>query len=126
LLDAIARALEPGSLVVAIDTRDAMPANRRGPIAGSLTPAMMAKRAVDLGVPNVIYRDLGSDGSLAGAPIREAAALIPAGPRVIVAGGVGGLDDLRAAAHAGLSGVIVGRALYENRFSLQQALACSG
>ena len=39
-------------------------------------------------------------------------------------GGVSSLDDLRALKAQGLSGVIIGRALFEGRFTLEEALAC--
>jgi len=39
-------------------------------------------------------------------------------------GGVSKLDDLRAVRAAGLAGAIVGRAIYENRFTVAEALAC--
>jgi phosphoribosylformimino-5-aminoimidazole carboxamide ribotide isomerase len=45
---------------------------------------------------------------------------------VIVAGGIASLDDLRAARDTGLAGAIVGRALLEGRFSVEEALACCG
>ena len=44
--------------------------------------------------------------------------------QVIVAGGVASLDDLRQVRDAGLQGVITGRALYEGRFRLEEALQC--
>jgi len=46
------------------------------------------------------------------------------GLAVIVSGGVASLDDLTRARAAGLAGAVVGRALYDGRFTLQQALAC--
>jgi phosphoribosylformimino-5-aminoimidazole carboxamide ribonucleotide (ProFAR) isomerase len=42
---------------------------------------------------------------------------------VIASGGVGSLDDLRALADVGLAGAIVGKALYEGRFTVQEAVA---
>jgi phosphoribosylformimino-5-aminoimidazole carboxamide ribonucleotide (ProFAR) isomerase len=63
--------------------------------------------------------DLGSLGEAAEATDGE----------VIYSGGIGSLDDLRALAALGLSnleGVIVGRALYERRFTVPEALAALG
>jgi phosphoribosylformimino-5-aminoimidazole carboxamide ribonucleotide (ProFAR) isomerase len=45
---------------------------------------------------------------------------------VIASGGVSSLEDLRSIADAGLAGAIVGRALYEGRFDLPQALEAAG
>ncbi|MBS7623532.1 nitronate monooxygenase [Candidatus Bathyarchaeota archaeon] len=45
---------------------------------------------------------------------------------VIASGGVGNLEDIAALAKTGVQGVIVGTALYENRFSLREALKVAG
>ncbi|HET7470000.1 MAG TPA: HisA/HisF-related TIM barrel protein, partial [Gemmatimonadales bacterium] len=44
------------------------------------------------------------------------------GATVVASGGVAGIADIRAVRDAGLAGVIVGRALYEGRFGLVEAL----
>jgi phosphoribosylformimino-5-aminoimidazole carboxamide ribotide isomerase len=74
----------------------------------------------------VVYRNLDRDGSLEGADLGGAEALLGHDARVILAGGIAFLDELRAARRLGLAGVIVGRALHEGRFSLEEALACCG
>jgi phosphoribosylformimino-5-aminoimidazole carboxamide ribotide isomerase len=48
------------------------------------------------------------------------------GKNVIASGGVSSLTDLKAIAANGIQGAIVGKALYENRFSLKEALALAG
>ena len=78
-----------------------------------------------LGARTVIYTDAGRDGTLAGPDLDGARAIAALGVEVIVSGGIASLDDLRRAADAGLAGAIVGRALYEGRFTLAEALACS-
>jgi phosphoribosylformimino-5-aminoimidazole carboxamide ribotide isomerase len=45
--------------------------------------------------------------------------------RVIASGGVGSLDDIRALAAAGAEAVVVGRALYEGRFTLGEAITAA-
>jgi phosphoribosylformimino-5-aminoimidazole carboxamide ribotide isomerase len=45
--------------------------------------------------------------------------------RFIASGGVGSLDDIRALAAAGAEAVVVGRALYEGRFTLGEAIAAA-
>jgi len=72
-----------------------------------------------------VVTNIATDGTLAGPDLVglarvAAASTVP----VIASGGVGSLDDLRALSRLGaLAGVIVGRALYEGRFSIEQALA---
>jgi phosphoribosylformimino-5-aminoimidazole carboxamide ribotide isomerase len=75
------------------------------------------------GITTLIYTDIDRDGMLRGADLSGAASLLPTGARVIVSGGVATVDDIRDARAAGLAGVIVGRALYEGRLGLNDALA---
>ena len=53
--------------------------------------------------------------------VREAAP----GLALIASGGVGSLDDVRALAESGVEAVVVGRALYEGRFSYPEAVAAA-
>lgn len=72
-----------------------------------------------------VVTDIGRDGTLVGPDLdglRRSAEL--AGAPVIASGGVSGLPDLQAlAAIDGLGGIITGRALYEGRFTVREALA---
>ena len=72
-----------------------------------------------------VITDIERDGSLAGPDVAGLSAAVAAtAVPVIASGGVGTLDDVRAlAAIDGLHGVIVGRALYEGRFTLGEAMA---
>jgi phosphoribosylformimino-5-aminoimidazole carboxamide ribotide isomerase len=71
-----------------------------------------------------VITDIERDGSLAGPDLAGLTAAVAAtGTPVIASGGVASLDDVRAlAAIDGLHGVIVGRALYEERFTVAEAL----
>src|SRR2546427_409745 len=84
-----------------------------------------ARRVQQEGATTVIYTDATRDGMLAGPDLAGARALAALGLDVIASGGVASLDDLRAARAAGLAGAIVGRALYEGRFTLAEALECA-
>jgi phosphoribosylformimino-5-aminoimidazole carboxamide ribotide isomerase len=75
-------------------------------------------------VRTVIYTDIARDGMLSGPDIAGGSALQGLGASVIASGGVSTLDDLRAVKRAGLAGAIVGRAIYEGRFTVEAALAC--
>ncbi|MHB1295919.1 MAG: 1-(5-phosphoribosyl)-5-[(5-phosphoribosylamino)methylideneamino]imidazole-4-carboxamide isomerase [Anaerolineae bacterium] len=78
------------------------------------------------GVRTVVYTDVGRDGMLCGVNVEATADLAQrTGLEVIASGGVASLEDLRALrAHAdqGISGVIVGMALYRGAFTLPDAL----
>jgi phosphoribosylformimino-5-aminoimidazole carboxamide ribotide isomerase len=113
-------------LAAGVDARDGRVVVRGWTEASTLTTAELARRALDAGISTLIYTDVARDGMLAGADIQGALTLQRDGARVIASGGVASLDDLRRIAGAGLAGVIVGRALYEGRFDLSQALEAVG
>lgn len=75
------------------------------------------------GVPRLLVTGIGRDGTMLG-PEMDLLGTVLADSRfeVIASGGVGSLDDLQQVADAGCEGVIVGRALYEARFTLPEAL----
>ncbi len=79
------------------------------------------------GCRRFVHTEVSRDGMLSGPATASLAALLAATGRPVVAsGGVAALDDLRALAaleRDGLEGVIVGRALYERRFTVAEALA---
>jgi phosphoribosylformimino-5-aminoimidazole carboxamide ribotide isomerase len=89
-----------------------------------LTALQLAKRVRDQGARTAIYTDVARDGMLAGPDVDGARAIAACGLDVIASGGVASLDDLRTIRDAGLAGAIVGRALYEGRFTLAEALRC--
>jgi phosphoribosylformimino-5-aminoimidazole carboxamide ribotide isomerase len=78
------------------------------------------------GAKHLLCTDIDRDGMLAGFNLdlyRHLAGTVPA-LQVQASGGVRSLDDIRAAREAGAKGVILGRALLEERFTLEEALAC--
>jgi phosphoribosylformimino-5-aminoimidazole carboxamide ribonucleotide (ProFAR) isomerase len=83
----------------------------------------LVDRVVREGVETVIYTDVSRDGMLAGADLAGAARLQRLGARVIASGGIASVEDVRAAAALGLAGAVIGRALYEGRITLPEALA---
>jgi phosphoribosylformimino-5-aminoimidazole carboxamide ribotide isomerase len=122
----------PGRIAVGIDARDNMVATEGWAETSTLPAGELARRFEDAGVAAIIYTDIARDGMLCGPNLEQTRALadslaIP----VIASGGVGGLDDLRALRAAaedspGLQGVIVGRALYDGRMTIESALAALG
>ena len=78
------------------------------------------------GLVHILCTDISRDGKLTGPNTALYATLVKKFPslQIQASGGVSSLDDLRALQATGSAGAIVGRALYENKFTLQQALAC--
>ena len=91
-----------------------------------LKAAEVARRVKAVGVTLVEYTDVARDGMFSGVDAAGTAALqAEAGLPVVASGGVASLDDIRACVAAGVAGVIVGKALYEGRFRLADAVALS-
>ena len=109
-------------IAVGIDARAGRVTIRGWTETSELTPEALARRVAGEGVRTIIYTDVARDGMLTGPDLDGARRLQAAGLGVIASGGVAGLADIRAAREAGLAGVIVGRALYEGRLGLPEAL----
>jgi phosphoribosylformimino-5-aminoimidazole carboxamide ribotide isomerase len=125
LLEALTDQFSPDSLGLALDVREGRVWARQWAEASRFTPTVLARRARAAGITTVAVTELSREGALAGADWERAAHLArEAAVAVIVSGGVNGLSDLRRIREAGLAGAIVGRALFERRFTLEDALAC--
>ncbi len=116
----------PGKVAVGIDAKGGKVATEGWAEAGELTVIELATRFVDAGVAAIIHTDIDRDGILAGPNVAASAELARAVPiPVIVSGGVASLDDLKivkAHAASGIAGVISGRAIYDGRIDLRQAV----
>lgn len=81
---------------------------------------------VEAGGKHLLCTDIGRDGTLAGPNVAMYRQLCERWPGLSIqaSGGVGGLEDIAALRELPLAGVIVGRALLEGRFSIEEALSC--
>lgn len=79
-----------------------------------------------VGLQHILCTDISRDGKLTGPNSALYAALVKRFPtlQIQASGGVSSLEDLRVLKTTGSAGAIVGRALYEKKFTLQEALAC--
>ncbi|MCP9808441.1 1-(5-phosphoribosyl)-5-[(5-phosphoribosylamino)methylideneamino]imidazole-4-carboxamide isomerase [Cyanobium sp. HWJ4-Hawea] len=120
----------PGQIIVGIDANNGKVATR-GWIEQSHTDATeLAQRFANSGIAAIISTDIATDGTLAGPNLGalRAMALASAVP-VIASGGIGNLEhllSLLALEPLGVTGVIVGRALYDGRVDLAEALQAIG
>lgn len=80
----------------------------------------------ETGFKEVIYTDTSKDGTLLGPNIKDTKEILKkTGLKVIASGGISSLDDiikLQKLKNDGLSGIIIGKALYEGKFTLSQAI----
>lgn len=115
----------PQRIVVAIDERDGL-VSLAGWQERTAVPALaLAKSAAIWGAAALLHTDISRDGLQVGPAVETTAALQRAVPGVLViaSGGVGTLADLDALRAADIRAVVLGRALYEGSFTLEEALA---
>lgn len=110
-------------LAVALDARDGLIAVEGWQRTSSVALLDAARALEQAGIARFIYTDVARDGMLAGPNLSGLRTLIAAmRVPVILSGGMASTDDLRAAADAGAEGAVVGRALYDGRIALSDAL----
>jgi phosphoribosylformimino-5-aminoimidazole carboxamide ribotide isomerase len=120
-----AAAAHPGRVAVGIDARGGRVAIEGWAETSDVLAVDLARRFEDAGVAAIVYTDIERDGAMQGPNVAATAALARAvAVPVIASGGIASLDDLRAlrASGAPLDGAISGRALYEGRIDLREAV----
>ncbi len=116
----------PNQIVLGLDARDGHIATRGWTETGEMTVTEMAKIVNDWPLAAIVYTDIACDGMLTGPNIESTKTLAEScNVPVIASGGVGQLQDLINLAPLPIKGTIVGRALYEKKFTLKQALDLS-
>jgi len=117
----------PGQIAVGADARNGMIAAEGWLEDSDIAAIDLVRRFEDCGVAAVIFTDISRDGALTGVNASATAALAEAvSIPVIASGGVKGIEDIAACARLadrGIDGVITGRALYDGRLDLKEALA---
>jgi phosphoribosylformimino-5-aminoimidazole carboxamide ribotide isomerase len=117
----------PNQIVVALDAKDGMVALQGWEETSSKTVLEVAGELAGLQIAAILYTDVARDGTQIG-PNMVATAELAAATKIPVfaSGGVGTLDHLRVLSRLpNVVGAIVGRALYEGAFSLDDAIAAS-
>lgn len=114
----------PERVVVAVDARDGMVATQGWADVSDVPVIDLARRFQDAGVAALLFTDVGRDGMLKGVNVEATTALseqqsLP----VIASGGVAGIEDIVALRpYGGIEGVITGRAIYDGRLDLAEAI----
>ncbi|MBP3637866.1 MAG: 1-(5-phosphoribosyl)-5-[(5-phosphoribosylamino)methylideneamino]imidazole-4-carboxamide isomerase [Clostridia bacterium] len=114
----------PGRIAVGIDAKNGKVALRGWVATADMTAAELALQMKALGVTTIIYTDISRDGMMQGPNVEATRKLVEeTGMEIIGSGGVSCLKDLSDFCAAGCAGAILGKALYENAFTLEDALA---
>jgi len=113
----------PGSVMVSLDAKDGEVVVSGWTEGTGLDPAEAAARYEDEGAGTILFTDVDVEGQLEGIRREPVEAVVDAVDIPVVAsGGVSTLEDVRALKDAGAAAVVVGTALYEGRFTLEEAM----
>ncbi len=116
----------PNKIVVGIDARDGIVATRGWQHSGWKPALDLGSEMADLGVTRIIYTDIERDGMLTGPNIKETERMAKeTGLYITASGGVSSIDDIRALKtieKSGVDSVITGKAIYEGKMDLVEAI----
>jgi phosphoribosylformimino-5-aminoimidazole carboxamide ribotide isomerase len=111
------------SVIVALDNKDGQIMVEGWKTATAMTVDQALEKYNTLGVHNFLITSIAQDGMLSGPDLitLSDAAQYP-NAKIIAAGGIGSIGDLEALKEIGVEGAVIGKALYEGRFTLKEAI----
>ena len=111
------------SVIVALDNKDGLVMVEGWKTATAMTVEDALEKYTGLGVRRFLITSIAQDGMLTGPdlPTLSQATLYP-NAKIVAAGGIGSIGDLAALKEIGVEGAVIGKALYERRFTLKEAL----
>ena len=119
------------ALVLALDVRITADGNKYVAIHGwqedsNQTLEQVIDDYLPHGLKHVLCTDISKDGTLSGSNVKLYREISQKYPQIAfqASGGIGQLDDVKALKDSGVAGVIVGRALLEGKFTVQEAISC--
>lgn len=119
------------AVVLALDVRINAQGNKHVAISGwqknsSATLEQVIEQFLPYGLKHVLCTDISRDGTLTGCNVALYQEITHCYPQVAfqASGGIGSQEDLTQLRGSGVAGVIIGRALLENKFSVEEAIAC--
>ena len=111
------------AIVAGVDAKDGMVAVEGWEKVSSLTASDLCLTMKEYGVRHIVYTDISRDGMLYGPNVEATRKLTEeTGLDIIASGGVSCMEDLKCLHEAGIRGAIIGKALYENRIDLAEAV----
>ena len=110
-------------IVIGIDAKNGMVAVEGWEKVSSLSAVDLAMQMKKIGVKTIVYTDIMKDGMLLGPNLEYTAEMVrTTGLDIIASGGVSSMNDLVSLSELGAGGVIIGKALYEKRINLRDAV----
>lgn len=119
------------ALVLALDVRIDAEGQKQVAVSGwqetsGTTLEQLVEQFLPFGLKHVLCTDISRDGTLSGSNVELYQEICARFPEVAfqASGGIGGLEDIAALRGSGVSGIIVGRALLEGKFTVAEAISC--
>ncbi len=111
------------SVIVALDNKEGLIMVEGWKTQTAMTVDDALEKYIQLGAHRFLITSIAQDGMLSGPdlPTLSQAVLYP-NAKIIAAGGIGGIGDLAALKEIGVEGAVIGKALYEGRFTLKEAI----
>jgi phosphoribosylformimino-5-aminoimidazole carboxamide ribotide isomerase len=112
-------------IAVGIDAKDGHVVTRGWEKQEKVSAVELAQSIAGIGVERIVYTDVGRDGMLLGINVEQTCLVArESGLKVTASGGVSSLSDIKRVAESacGIDSLIIGKALYERRFNLSEAL----
>ncbi|HOV25605.1 MAG TPA: 1-(5-phosphoribosyl)-5-[(5-phosphoribosylamino)methylideneamino]imidazole-4-carboxamide isomerase [Pseudobacteroides sp.] len=111
------------NIVIGIDAKDGFVAIEGWAKTSSFTAIEFAKRMEELGAKTIIYTDINTDGMLSGPNLKAMEEMVKAvNIDIIASGGVSKIEDIKNLKEVGVSGAIIGKALYTGNIDLAEAI----
>ncbi len=115
------------AVAVGVDAKDGFVAVRGWQETTSVNSVEFCKKLRDTGISTVIYTDISKDGMLSGTNLEIYKELSEIkGLDIVASGGITFVDEIKALNEMGIYGAIVGKAVYEGKLNLKDALAAGG
>ena len=111
------------SVIVALDNKEGLVMVEGWKTQTAMTVDGALEKYTELGVRRFLITSIAQDGMLSGPDLQtlSQAALYP-NAKIVAAGGIGSIGDLAALKEIGVEGAVIGKALYEGRFTLREAI----
>lgn len=111
------------SVIVALDNKDGLIMVEGWKTATAMTVEDALEKYTGLGVRRFLITSIAQDGMLTGPDLQtlSQASEYP-NAKIVAAGGIGSIGDLVALKEIGVEGAVIGKALYEGRFTLKEAM----
>ena len=109
-------------LVISVDHRDGIIVVNGWQSSTGIKLLNGVEEFMQMGFTNFLLTNVSCDGTLEGPDIKGLRAVVATGAKTIASGGISGIEDVKLVKECGASGVMLGKALYENRITIKEAL----